>query len=92
MFGLFSLLGKNQVEQIVKLADEYDKSGDKDKADMIDKLLNKMEDLKEEYREEFEKLESHLKEYREKYEDQRTDTSLLWQLSDAWFGSRQINK
>jgi len=37
--GLFSLQGSLTYEQIIKLADDYDKSGEKEKADLLDVFL-----------------------------------------------------
>ena len=91
-FGLFSLLGFNTVEEIIKLADEYDKCKEKEKADILDGLLAKLSKIKEEYRETFDKIEKYLAKHREKYESERGDTGLLWELSDAWFGPRQVNR
>lgn len=91
-FGLFSMLGFAKIEDLVKLGDDYDKCGEEDKADLMDKLLNKLQIIKNQYKDEFEKIEDYLAEYRQKYENKRADSGLLWQLSDAWFGSRQVNR
>lgn len=91
-FGLFSLLGHATIDDLVKLADQYDCGGDKEKADILDSLLTKLQKIKEEYKDTFEKVEKYLEEYRNKYEHDRDDTGLLWELSDAWFGPRQVNR
>lgn len=91
-FGLFSLLGWTSREEMVKLANQYDESGEEEKADIVDELLKKMEKLKEEYKDTFDKLEKYLLSYRQKYEKDRIDTGLLWELTDAWLGPRQINR
>ena len=91
-FGLFSLLGYNTIEDLVKLGDKYDKAGELEKADILDNLLAKLKRIKEEYKDTFEKIEKYLIEYREKFENKRADTGLLWELSDAWFGPRQVNR
>jgi len=91
-FGLFSLLGSTTVEELIKLADKYDKCGEKEKADILDGLLEKLQKTKSEYKETFDKIEKHLEEHRAKYESERGDTGLLWELSDAWFGPRQVNR
>jgi len=91
-FGLFSLLGFSTVEELIKLGDKYDKAGDEEKADILDSLLEKLSRVKAEYADTFDKIEKYLAEYRQKYEDKRADTGLLWELSDAWFGPRQVNR
>lgn len=91
-FGLFSLLGHATTEELVKLADKYDAGGETEKAEILDTLLKKLQSIKEEYKDTFEKVEKYLKEYRLQYEQDRDDTGLLWELSDAWFGPRQVNR
>jgi hypothetical protein len=91
-FGLFSFLGHNTVDELVKLADTYDKKGESDKADIVDNLVNKLQDIRNTHKEAFDKIEKYLAAYRDKYEANRADTGLLWQLSDAWFGPRQVNR
>ena len=39
-FGLFSLIGKESVEKLVKIANKCDQDGLYDIADFIDQLLN----------------------------------------------------
>jgi hypothetical protein len=90
-FGLFSLLGSANVEEMIKLADEYDRCKS-NKVDILDTLLNKISDIKSAHPETFEKIEKYLSEYRQKYEDNRSDTGLLWDLTDAWYGPRQTNR
>ncbi|MDX1471911.1 MAG: hypothetical protein R3213_10475, partial [Flavobacteriaceae bacterium] len=63
-FGLFSLLGYHSVEDIVKLANDFDNAGETEQADILDKLIDKLSKTKEAHPEEFEKLEAHLKKYR----------------------------
>ena len=91
-FGLFSMLGFATVEELIKLGDTYDKSEEREKADIIDSLLTKLQTVKDEYQETLSKVENYLDEYRKEYQDKRTDTGLLWELADAWFGPRQINR
>jgi hypothetical protein len=91
-FGLFSLLGSTTVEEIIKLAEEYDRCGEKDKAEIVDNLLKKLQAIKDEYKDTFEKVEKYLADYRLQYEAESNDTSLIWELSDSWFGPRQLNR
>lgn len=91
-FGLFSLLGFSTIEDLIKLGDKYDKCGEKEKSDILDSLLEKLQKIKNEYKETFDKIETYLAEHRQKYEDNRSDSGLLWHLSDKWFGSRQNSK
>src|SRR5574337_1064434 len=62
--GLYSLLGHNTREEIIKLADEYDKSGDIERAKVLDDLLEKLSKLKENNKEIFDKIENYLIDYR----------------------------
>ena len=91
-FGLFSMLGSATAEEMIKLADKYDSCGEEEKAEILDSLLEKLESIKEEYKDTFEKIEKYLEEYREKYAEERNDTGLLWELADSWFGPRQVNR
>lgn len=93
-FGLFSFLGSREVEQLIKLADKYDESGEKEKADKIDELIEQLENIrnKDEYKEAFAQIEEYLDDYRTKYESERQDTGLLWELAEKWFGPRQVNR
>jgi hypothetical protein len=93
-FGLFSFLGSDEAEKLIKLADRYDECGKKEKADKIDAIMKRLENVRdrEEYKEAFAQLEECLDEYRQKYESERTDTGLLWELADRWFGPRQVNR
>lgn len=91
-FGLFSLLGFATTDELIKLADQYDSSDEQEKADILDGLLEKLQTIKDEYEDTFNKIEAYLDEYRKKYEDNRADTGLLWELADAWFGPRQVNR
>lgn len=91
-FGLFSLLGFSTVEDLIKLGDKYDKSNDFEKADILDDLLKKLHNIKSENSDAFDKIEKYLAEHRKQYEDRRADTGLLWELSDAWLGPRQLNR
>ena len=91
-FGLFSFLGFATQEELVKLADEYDKCGEKEKSDIVDGLLKKMQELKDEYKETFDKVLGILEENRTEYETDKMDTGLIWELADSWFGSRQVNR
>lgn len=91
-FGLFSFLGHATVDELIKLAHEYDKCGENEKAGIINSLVEKLQSIKEEYKDTFEKIEKYLAEYRDKYESERTDTGLLWHLTDAWYGPRQTHR
>jgi len=91
-FGLFSLLGHNTAEELVKLADDYDKAGEEEKADLVDDLVQKLRSIREKHAKEFDKIERYLAEYRDKYEANRGDTGLLWQLSQKWFSPRQVGR
>jgi len=91
-FGLFSMLGFNTVDELIKLSDKYDKCGEETKADILDNMVKKLKRIKEDYKDTFNKIEKYLDEYRQKYENKRGDSGLLWQLSDNWFGSRQVNR
>ena len=91
-FGLFSLLGSSTTEDLIKLADEYDKCNKKEKADILDNLLEKLKKIKEEYKETFGKIENYLEEHRTTYESKRGDTGLLWELSQKWWGTRQVSR
>ncbi|MFA5024018.1 MAG: hypothetical protein WC523_03640 [Patescibacteria group bacterium] len=91
-FGLFSFLGFATPEELIKLAEEYDKCGETEKADIVDGLLKKMQSLKDEYKETFDKVQKFLEEYKTKYETDKMDTGLIWELADSWFGPRQVNR
>lgn len=91
-FGLFSMLGVATTDELIKLADTYDKSKEEEKADILDGLLEKLQKVKDEYSDTFNKVENYLDEYRKEYKDKRTDTGLLWELTNAWFGPRQVNR
>jgi len=93
-FGLFSFLGSDRTEQLIKLADIYDECGIKEKADKIDELLKQLDDIKDkdEYKEAFMQIEEYLDEFRIKYESERQDTGLLNELAEKWFGPRQVNR
>jgi len=88
-FGLFSFLGHRTIEEMIKLADDYDKNGDEEKADIVDKLVEKLKGIKDKHAEAFDKIENYLAEYRKKYEAERADTGLLWELSQRWYGGRK---
>ena len=93
-FGLFSYLGSDQTKELIKLANEYDEAGEMDKADIVDKIINKIESVKDkdELEEKMLEVEDFLDKYREKYEDERQDTGLLYELSERWFGPRQVSR
>lgn len=92
-FGLFSFLGSQEIKQLVKLADNYDESGDKDRADMIDKIISKLEDVKDgaEHTEALNTIENFLEEYKHKFDEKRQDAGMLFELAQKWFGLRQVN-
>lgn len=91
-YGLFSFLGSQKVDQIVKLANAYDECGHGEDADKIDKLLKDIEDIRDEN--DFEsallKIEEILAEFRDRYQDSREDTGLLYELAKKWYGPRQM--
>lgn len=91
-FGLFSFLGSTSVEELIKLAEKYDDCDEEEKADIVDGLLKKLQNIREEYGEVFDRLVDHIKEYRDKYEEDRHDTGLLYDLSQKWFGPRQVSR
>lgn len=91
-FGLFSFLGSDEREQLVKLADKCDSCGNNEVANMIDEVLQKAENPKspEEFEQDMHKIERFLDDYREQYEDGRTDAGLMWELFQKWFGLRHV--
>jgi hypothetical protein len=93
-YGLFSFLGSQEVDQIIKIADKYDECGEKEKANKIDELVEKMEEIrsKEDFQEMFQEIKSILDEYKEKYQDERKDSGLLNELAEKWWGLRQVHK
>ena len=93
-FGLFSFLGSEKPKELIKLADKYDESGNSEKADIIDEMLETIDCVRdtEELEGKMSDIEDFLYEYRQEYERGRTDTGLLWELSEKWFGSRQVNR
>lgn len=88
-FGLFSLLGYHSVEEIVKLANKFDESEEKEKAKILDNLFKKLSDMKEASPEEVEKIEKYLKDFRESNKNNRVDPGIMWRLIETWFGPRQ---
>jgi len=93
-FGLFSFLGSEKPKELIKLADKYDESEEKDKADIIDKILDTIENIrdKEEFEEKMQDIEDFLYRHKQEYDKGRTDTGLLWELAEKWFGPRQVNR
>jgi hypothetical protein len=91
-FGLFSFLGHNIVDELVKLADTYDRNDELDKADLVDNLVSKLQNIRNTHKEAFDKIEKYLAAYRDKYEVNRADTGLLWELSQKWYGPQQVLK
>jgi hypothetical protein len=82
-FGLFSMLGAEKPADITKISSRV---GSKDDLDFIEKLQK----TKEEYKEAFEELEKHLAKYRQEYSETKGDPSLIYEMSDSWFGPRKI--
>lgn len=80
--GLFSLLGHINLDEMVKLADTYDISEERDKADIIDKLLEKIDDFKIKNPKDFIRIESHIKEIKQKY---NIMPKLIIDISDMLF-------
>ena len=91
-FGLFSFLGFATSEELVKLADKYGKCGEKEKSDIVDALLNKMKQLKDQYGETFDKVQQLLAQQGADFEYNRTDSGLGWKLMNDWYGFRQCNR
>jgi hypothetical protein len=93
-FGLFSFLGSGKPKELIKLADKYDKSDEKEKADIIDKILNDIESIrdKDKFEEKEQIIEDFLYNAKQEYEYGRADTGLLWELCERWFGPRQVSK
>ncbi len=91
-FGLFSLIGTHTIQELVKVGDQYDKSGELEKANIVDDLLVKLKGIRDNNRESFDTIESYLEEFRKKYDRARSDTGLLWDLSQKWYGARQSAK
>jgi hypothetical protein len=90
-FGLFSLLGYNSIDdKIIKLAKDYKNCNKEDRDKVLESMLGKLDKLKEEHNDVFKQIEKYLLAYKNKYEDKRDDTGLLWELSSAWFGPRQL--
>ena len=93
-FGLFSFLGSEKPKELIKLADRYDECGDKEKADIIDKILNTIEKVRneEEFQEKMQDIEEFLTKYKEEYDYGRTDPGLMYDLVERWYGPRQVNR
>jgi hypothetical protein len=93
-FGLFSFLGSEKPKELIKLADKYDESGDNERADIIDEILETIESVRdsEELEEKMLDIESFLDKHRQEYEKGRTDTGLLFELAERWFGPRQVSR
>ena len=93
-FGLFSFLGSEKPKELIKLANKYDESGETEKADIIDKILDEIESVrdKEEFGEKIQDIENFIDKYKEIYENERQDAGLLYELADKWFGPRQVNR
>ena len=90
-FGMFSLQGGACVDKLIKLANECDGKGNKELADALDEILKDIGDSAEgDMDDKLEKLELMLDEYKEVYDSERDDTGLLWELSQKWFGARQV--
>jgi hypothetical protein len=82
-FGLFSLLGHANVEDMIKLADEYDNNGDRDRSDILDALLEKLSNIKNNHPETFEKISKYLSEIKHKDEQNKVDNNLLIELIES---------
>jgi hypothetical protein len=80
--GLYSLLGHSTKEEIIKLADNYDKSGETGKAKILDELLEKLS--KENNKEIFDKIENYLIEYRDRCKKQGINPLLMEELSKKY--------
>lgn len=91
-FGLFSFLGHATIKEMIKLADKYDRCNEIDKGDILDNLLKKLNKIRGNNSKIFDKIERYLNEYRENYENNRSDTGLLWELAQKWWGPRQVSR
>lgn len=80
--GLFSILGNSSLDEMIKLADTYDISAEKEKADIMDNLLKKIDNFKVNNLEDFMKIENHIKYINNKYD---TIPKLIVDISDALF-------
>lgn len=91
-FGLFSFLGSEKPKELIKLANKYDESGEKEKADIIDKILSTVKGItnKEELDEKMQDIEDFLYKQRQEYEKGRTDSGILFELFERWYGPRQV--
>lgn len=82
--GLYSLLGSNTREEIIKLADDYDKSGEVERSKVLDDLLEKLSKLKENNKEIFDKIENYLIDYRNNCKKQGINPLLMEDLSKKY--------
>lgn len=88
-FGLFSLLGNNTTNDIVKLAEDYEKCGDIEKSKILDRLIERIYELKVLENEDLEKLENYLQEYKDCVNMGKIDSGTLNELFQRWWGPRQ---
>jgi len=84
-FGLFSYLGREVFENLIKIATE---NGEEDKK-ILDILLKKVYNIKKEYDDAFEEVKKLLQEKQNASEENRIDTGKMWSLIKSWYGQRQ---
>ena len=80
--GLFSLIGYSTKEEIIKLADDYDKKGEAEKAKILDNLLEKIS--KKDNKEILDKIENYIIEYRNECKKQGINPLLMEELSKKY--------
>lgn len=90
-FGLFSMLGRCTIEEMIKLAEKYEERGEEEKAYIINNLLDKLSKIREKYQDTFDKLKNYLEKYRIKQQKGRIDTGMLWELAQKSWGPKQIS-
>ena len=85
-FGLFSFLGSDNHEKLIKLANKYDEAGEEDKADIIDQVIENIEKCRddEDLEEQLKQIEKFLEEYKDKFEEERFDEGLIWKVIDQY--------
>jgi len=93
-FGLFSFLGSEKPKELIKIADKYDDSEEKEKADLIDKILETIENIRDndEFEDKLNDVEEFLQKYKDQHEANRTDSGMLYELAEKWFGPRQVSR
>lgn len=82
--GLWSLVSSKNIEQLVKIAENYEAAGQEDRAKTIDTLLAPIKEIKEASPEEFQKLENYLDEQRQKFKSEGLNPLLLEDLAQQY--------